>query len=184
MSLVRFRGLGMIFAAICFLFVGNLCAQQKTPQKQVEKGEKAEKGEKGEKEEQATKLTVKDLPKAVQATVQKETQGAEIVGISKESEDNKTIYEIETKIKGHTRDMLIDDKGNLMEVEEETSLATVPAAVQAEIKKSIGTSKLVKLETVFDGKKVMTGYSALVETAGKQSEVEMGLDGKRLPAGK
>jgi hypothetical protein len=175
MSLAKFRGFGAVLIAICFLFVGNLCAQQKATQKQ---------GEKGEKGEQATKLTLKDLPKAVQATVQNETQGAEIVGISTENEGGKTIYEIETKVKGHTRDMLIDDKGNLTEVEEETSLATVPAAVQAEIKKSIGTAKLVKLETVYDGKKVMTGYVAVVESAGKQSEVELGLDGKKLPATK
>jgi len=172
MSLAKFRGFGAVLIAICFLFVGNLCAQQKATQKQGEKGE------------QATKLTLKDLPKAVQTTVQKETQGAEIVGISTENEGGKTIYEIETKVKGHTRDMLIDDKGNLTEVEEETSLATVPAAVQAEIKKSIGTAKLVKLETVYDGKKVMTGYVAVVESAGKQSEVELGLDGKKLPAAK
>lgn len=178
MSFIKYRSLAAVLIAICFLFVGSLCAQQKTAQKQTEKAEKKETGE------QAAKLAMKDLPKVVQATVQKETQGAEIVGISKESEGGKTIYEIETKVKGHSRDMLIDDKGTLTELEEETSLASVPAAVQAEIKKSVGTAKLVKLETVYNGSKVMTGYSAVVETGGKQSEVEMGLDGKKLPAGK
>ncbi len=101
-----------------------------------------------------------------------------------ENEDGKTIYEIETKIKGHTRDMLIDAKGVLTEVEEEINLASLPAAVQAEINKSIGKAKLVKLEAVFNGSKVQTGFSALVELAGEQSEVEMGLNGKKLPPGK
>jgi hypothetical protein len=178
MSFMKLRVPSAVLVAICCLFAGSLCAQQKTAQKTVEKAEK------GETEEQAEKLALKDLPKAVQATVQKETQGAEIVGITRESEDGKTIYEIETKIKGHTRDMLIDAKGVLTEVEEEINLASLPAAVQAEINKSIGKAKLVKLEAVFNGSKVQTGFSALVELAGQQSEVEMGLDGTKLPPGK
>ncbi|MBZ5497994.1 MAG: hypothetical protein LAP85_16450 [Acidobacteriia bacterium] len=176
MSLARIRCAGVFLFAICFLFVGAVSAQQKAVPKKAEKGETGEAGE--------GKLAMKDLPKVVQATIQKETQGAEIVGISKESDAGKTIYEVETKVKGHSRDMLIDAKGALTEVEEEVDLASLPAAVQAEIKKSIGKAKLVKLETVANGAKVQTGFSALVDNAGKQSEVEMGLDGKPLAKGK
>jgi len=175
-------GVALLVAAI--LLAGGLFAQQQQKAAQ-QKATKVEKQEKEEQEEGTEgKLALKDLPKPVQATVQKETQGSEIVGISKETIEGKTIYEIETKVKGHTRDMLIDEKGVLTEVEEETSLASLPAALQAEIKTSIGKAKLVKLETVFNGSKVKTGYSALVETGGKQSEVEMGLDGKPLAKGK
>jgi hypothetical protein len=80
--------------------------------------------------------------------------------------------------------MLIDAKGTLTEVEEEIDLTSLPAAVQAEVKRSIGKAKLVKLESVFNGTKVQTGYEALVDNAGKRSEVEMGLDGKVLAKGK
>ena len=184
MHSMKFGILTAALAAICFIFVASLCAQQKAAQKQVQKAERGEKAEQKETEEQNEKLAMKDLPIVVQATIQKETQGAEIVGVSKESDGAKTIYEIETKIKGHTRDMLIDDKGNLTEVEEETSLASLPASVQAEIKKSTGSAKLVKLETVYNGSKTITGYSAAVEAGGKQSAVDMGPDGKKLPAGK
>jgi hypothetical protein len=58
MSIARFRRAGAILVGICFLFVGAVCAQQKAVPK------KAEKGEAGE-----VKLTMKDLPKEVQATV-------------------------------------------------------------------------------------------------------------------
>jgi hypothetical protein len=173
MSIVRVKSAGAILFGICFLFVAAVYAQQKAVPKKAEKGEAAE-----------GKLTMKDLPNAVQTTLQKETQGAEIVGISKETDAGKTLYEVETKVKGRSRDMLIDPKGTLTEVEEETDLAILPAAVQAEVKKSIGKAKLVKLETVFNGTKVQTGYSAVVDNAGKQSEVEMGLDGKVLAKGK
>jgi predicted aspartyl protease len=173
MNFVRFKSAAAILFGICFLFVGAVCAQQKAVPK------KAEKGEAGE-----AKLTMNDLPKEVQATIRKETQGAEIVGLSKETEGGKTLYEVETKVNGRGRDMLIDAKGTLTEVEVEIDLGSLPAAVQAEIKRSIGKAKLVKLESVANGSKVLTGYSAVVETAGKQSEIEMGLDGKVLAKGK
>lgn len=176
MSGVRHQRISTMLFAICFLFAGVICAQQKAAPKKAEKGEETEAAE--------TKLTMKDLPKAVQATIQKETQGAEIVGLSKEADAGKTVYEVETKIKGRSRDMLIDATGALTEVEEQIDLATLPAAVQAEVKKSIGKAKLVKLESVANGAKVLTGYSAVVDNAGKQSEVEMGLDGKVLAKAK
>ncbi len=174
----RFYGGLLVIAA--FLLAGGSFAQQN-----IKKGATVEKKEKDEKDEQREgKLALKDLPKPVQTTVQKETQGAKINGISKESDAGKTIYEIETTVSGHGRDMLVDDKGVLTEVEEETPLASLPAGLQATIKSTIGKSKLVKLETVMNGSKVKTGYSAIIETGGKQSEIEMGLDGGPLPKGK
>ncbi len=173
MNIARFRCAGAILVGICFLLVGAIGAQQKATPKKTEKEEEGE-----------ARLTMKDLPKLVQATVQKETVGSEIVGLSKETEGGKTLYEVETKVKGRTRDMLIDAKGALTEVEEEVDLASLPAAVQAAVKSSIGKAKLIKLESVFNGAKAHTGYTALVDNAGKQSEVEMGTDGKPLAKGK
>ncbi len=179
MESVTFNRASAAIFTICFMLTASAWAQQKGAAQQKAATQKVEKAEKEEKDEEAKgKLAMKDLPKAVQATVQKETQGAEIIGMSKEKDDGKTVFEIETKVKGLTRDMLIDQKGALTEVEEETDLASLAPAVQAEIQKSIGKAKLVKLETVFNGSKVKTGYSALVDNVGKQSEVEMTLDGK------
>lgn len=173
MSIARFRCAGAILVGICFLFVGAVCAQQKAAPK------KAEKGEEGE-----VKVAMKDLPKEVQATVQKETKGATVVGLSMETEGGKTTYEAETKVNGKGRDISIDAKGNVIEVEEEIDLASLPAAVQVEVKNTIGKAKLLKLESVFNGAKVQTGFEASVDNAGKHSEIEMGLDGKVLAKGK
>jgi hypothetical protein len=173
MHFARLKSLGVILFGISFLLVGAVWAQQKAAPKKPETGEAAE-----------GKLEMKDLPKVVQATIQKETAGATIVGLSMETEAGKTLYEVETKVNGKGRDMLIDAKGALTEVEEEIDLASLPAAVQVEIKKSMGKGKLVKLESVFNGAKIQTGYSALVDNAGKQSEVEMGNDGKVPAKGK
>jgi hypothetical protein len=150
------------FCIVCF---GTAWAQQKA---------------KEAKEEGEKKLELKDVPAAVQKTVQEQSKGATIRGISKEVEAGKTIYELETMIGGHSRDMLIDSRGKVVEVEQEISVTSLPAAVQAEVKKSVGSGKLLKLESVTKGG-TAAGYEAVVEKGGKMSEVSMGLDGKALP---
>jgi hypothetical protein len=75
------------------------------------------------------KIQVKDLPPVVQAAVQESTRGATINGYAGEAEGGKTMFEAETTVNGHSRDLLFDASGTLVEVEEATSLDTVPAAV-------------------------------------------------------
>jgi hypothetical protein len=177
MILSRLRSLSVALCAVCFLLIGNVYAQQQktAPQKAtiVSKSEKREGNEE--------KLTLKNLPSAVQATIQRETRDSKIIGISREADNGKTLYEIETMAKGRSKDMLIDDKGNLTEIEEEIALASLPANIQTEVKKSIGKARLVKLEAVCNGAKVQHSYAALLDKAGKRSEISMGLDGKLLP---
>src|ERR1039457_394935 len=63
----------------------------------------------------AKSLAVKDLPPAVQKTVQDQTKGAEIENISKETEKGVTQYEVETMVKGKHRDFNVDTKGGLLD---------------------------------------------------------------------
>jgi hypothetical protein len=122
---------------------------------------------------------MKALPRSGQQTIQAKSKGATISGISKEVEDSKTFYEAEMKVNGHSKDILVDANEALVEVEEEVSLNTMPAPLQAEIRKSLGNAKLLKLESITKSEK-LTGYEAAVEVAGKRSEISMGPDGKRL----
>ncbi len=71
----------------------------------------------------AQTLQRKDLPAAVQKTVQaEEANGATIKGIAAEKLGGKTVYEVETTIKGHTRDLILDASGAIVEAEEEVSV--------------------------------------------------------------
>ncbi len=151
--------------SICVVHVENTWAMQKAP----EANEKAEK-----------KLKMKDLPTPVQETVQEQSKGATVRGISKEVEQGKTFYELETTVGSHSRDLLIDPSGKVVELEEEVDVASLPASVQAEVKKSLGSGKLLKFESVTK-QGAAAGYEALVETSGRKSEIPMGLDGKTLP---
>jgi hypothetical protein len=176
----RLRNFSAALCAVCVLLIGNVGAQQQktAPQKAtvVSKSETRESNEE--------KLTLKNLPGAVQATIQRETRDSKIIGISRETDKGSTGYEIETMVKGHSRDMLIDDKGNLNEIEEEIALASLPANIQTEVKKSIGKARPVKLEAVCNGAKVLQSYAALLDKGGKRSEISLGLDGRLLPAAK
>src|ERR1700675_336854 len=79
------------------------------------------------------KVKMKDLPKAVQKTVQEQSKGATVSGLSKEVEHGKIYYEVELKVNGHGRDMLIDPTGAIVEVEEEVTMASLPPAVKTAI---------------------------------------------------
>src|ERR1022692_4759871 len=90
----------------------------------------------------ALPISVKDLPTAVQKTVQEQTKGAEIKNISKETEKGVTQYEVETMVNGEHRDFNVDTKGGLVVVEEETAIDSIPAAAKAAIEKKVGAGKL------------------------------------------
>jgi hypothetical protein len=45
-------------------------------------------------------VKMKDLPSAVQTTVQEQSKGATVRGLSKETDNGKTYYEVELKVTG------------------------------------------------------------------------------------
>jgi hypothetical protein len=122
------------------------------------------------------KLTVKDLPPAVQKTVEDQAKGAEIKNIGKETEKGVTQYEVETMVNGKHRDFNVDSKGTLLVVEVETSLDSIPAAAKAAIEKKVGGGKLGMVEIMTKGSD--TFYeAAYTDKAGKKHEVLVKPDG-------
>ncbi len=122
-----------------------------------------------------TRVQMKDLPAAVQKTVREQTQNAKLRGLAKEVENGKTFYEAETLVNGKTRDVLIDATGAVVEVEEATTLASIPEAARKAIQARAGSGKVLKVETVTKGSVV--SYEAVVQNAAKKSEVAVNADG-------
>jgi uncharacterized membrane protein YkoI len=123
-----------------------------------------------------TKIQMKDLPAAAQKTVQQEeAKGAIVKSIVAEREGGKTLYEVETIVGGHTRDVIMDAAGTVVEIEEEVSIDAVPAPVKAALQAS---GKVIKVETLT--KDAKTTYEAQVEKNGKKSEVTVDATGKRI----
>ncbi len=120
-----------------------------------------------------TKIKKQDLPAPVQKAMAVEVQGATVKGFAKEIEDGQTFYEVETMKNGHSRDLLFDPEGNLVEVEEDVSIDTLPA----EVKSALSTQgKLLRVESVTKGKSMV--YEGHIEKGGKRSELKV------TPAGK
>jgi hypothetical protein len=122
------------------------------------------------------KLTLKDLPAPVQKTIQAELKGGEIKSIGKETEHGVAQYEVETMLNGKHRDFNVDTKGNLVVVEEETTIDSIPPAAKTAILKKVADGKLGMVELFIRGAETM--YEAAYTTkAGKKHEVLVKADG-------
>ena len=117
-------------------------------------------------------IPLASLPAAVQATVREQTKGAVIRNISKEIENGKTVYEIETKVGTRSRDMIVGADGALMVVESQVVLDSLPEPVRSTFVKNTGKGKIVVLESVTLGDS-LAYYEAQIMTAGKRSEVKV-----------
>jgi uncharacterized membrane protein YkoI len=122
-----------------------------------------------------TAVKMQDLPPAVQKTVQDQTKGAQVKGISKEVEKGKTMYEVETTVNGKSRDLLIDASGALVSVEEPVAIDTIPAAAKAALEKLAVGGKIKSVESVTKGQTVT--YEAVIAKGLKKSEVVVAADG-------
>ena len=128
---------------------------------------------------QEKKIKRSDLPPAVEKTVAAQTQGATIRGFSEEQEHGQTFYEAEMTVDGHSKDVLIDKDGAIVEVEEQVAMGSLPAVVRQGLQAKAGKGKLVKVESITKNDKLVA-YEAQVVAEGKKSEVQVGPDGKPL----
>lgn len=127
--------------------------------------------------EKAVKM--KDLPAPVQTTVKEVSKGATLRGLAMETENGKTHYEAELKVNGHSKDVTIDHDGKIVTIEEQVTLASLPAAVKSGILKQAGKGKILLVESITE-KNSIVAYEAHVKTAGKLSEVKVDPNGNPI----
>jgi hypothetical protein len=125
------------------------------------------------------KVKHSDLPAAVQNTVASHSQGATVRGFSEETENGETYYEAELLVDGHSKDLLVDRSGAIVEVEEQVAMDALPAAVRAGLEAKAGKGKLVKVESITKHDKLVA-YEAKVMRDGMKSEIQVGPDGRAL----
>jgi hypothetical protein len=80
---------------------------------------------------------------------------------------------------GHSKDVLIDKSGFVVEVEEQVALDSLPSAVKTSLQEKTGKGKIVKVESLTKHDKLVA-YEAKVQSDGKNSEIQVGPDGKPL----
>jgi hypothetical protein len=133
-------------------------------------------------QEHEKKIRRADLPQAVEKTVATESQGATVKGFSEEKENGQTYYEAEMIVSGHSKDVLIDKDGAIVEVEEQVAFDSLPADVKSGLESKVGSGKILKVESLIKHGKLVA-YEAKVEANGKKKEIQVGPDGKALDHG-
>jgi hypothetical protein len=125
------------------------------------------------------KIQRSDLPSAVEKTVVEQSQGAKIRGFNQETENGATYYEVELVVDGHSKDVLMDKDGKVVEVEEQVAIPELPSAVRDGLQAKAGKGKLTRVESIRKHDQLVA-YEAQVLTGQKHSEVQVGPDGKPL----
>src|SRR5260221_4557535 len=120
-------------------------------------------------------LTIADVPAAVQAAIKQFAGSNAIEKITKESEDNKVIYEASVKVDGTKQAVEVSADGTVLQTEKTVALKDTPTAVQAAIKKLAGSGTVDEIvEENAGGKK---NYEAAVTINGKKKEADIAADG-------
>jgi uncharacterized membrane protein YkoI len=122
------------------------------------------------------------VPKAVSQTVKKRFPKAEVRSASKETEDGKTVYEVQITDAGHKCDVTITPEGHLVSIEKTIEEKDLPAKTAATLKSKWPGAKYEIIEEVThvkDGKESMDYYEVLMTTADKKKvEACVDADGK------
>ena len=125
------------------------------------------------------KVKRSDLPAAVEKAVVAQSQGSTIRGFSQEKENGRTFYEAELMTNGHSKDVLIDEDGNVVEVEEQVAMDSLSPSVGTALQAKAGGRKIVKVESLTKKGKLVA-YEAQVRANGRKSEIQGGPGGESL----
>jgi len=128
---------------------------------------------------QEKKIKREQLPPAVEKTVVKESEGATIKGFATEVEHGQKFYEASLIVNGHNKDILIDRNGNIVEVEEEVSIDSLPATVRDALRKAADTGRIEMVESLTKNGNLVA-YEAQVKRGKRRFEIQVGPNGKKL----
>ncbi|AMV24337.1 hypothetical protein VT84_08065 [Gemmata sp. SH-PL17] len=128
------------------------------------------------------KVPLEKVPKAVLEAAKKRFPKAEVIGASKETEKDKTVYEVELKDAGKTIDVTLTPEGVITTIEKQIDAKELPKAVTDALEKKYAKATFKIIESVYsvkDGKEALDYYEVLLVTAAKKEiEVEILADGK------
>jgi uncharacterized membrane protein YkoI len=128
------------------------------------------------------KVSLDKLPKEVLAAVKAKFPKGELKGASKETEDGKTLYEVQLVDDGHKIDAEFTADGKIVNVEKEIAAKDLPKAVAEALESKYPKAEHKRVEEVVeykDGAEQPAVYEVLLTTAdGKKFEVVLAADGK------
>ena len=117
------------------------------------------------------------MPQAVQETARAHMDKALPVSIATAKGEQGWDYQVNTRLDGKYHDLVIDEKGKLVAVKDETDLASLPAPVKDAIEKQAAASKIMTLEKVTQGGQVSYGAVIKDDAQGTFLQVSVTADG-------
>ena len=117
-------------------------------------------------------------PAAIDAAFKKAYPKATMIGVTKEIENGKTVYEVESVDNGRRRDFIYNPDGSVVMIEDEMTEAEFPAAVAAAIAKRYPKATITLREKLTITKGSVVQYEAELKGAGTVTEAILTVDGK------
>lgn len=121
------------------------------------------------------------LPAPILAAFRQSYPNAVIKGAAKETENGKTVWEVESIDNKLSRDLVYNPDGTVVEIEEQVEPASLPAAVTAALKGKYPAASITKAEKMTKG--TALSYEMALKGAAVKS-IEITPDGKIVPAAK
>jgi hypothetical protein len=117
-------------------------------------------------------IALEDLPKAVVAAVEARFPGAELAEAEKETENGRTLYEVELKHNAREIEVSVTPQGTIVEIEKEIAEKDLPKVVRKAVKEKYPGSTIQEAEeiaVVKDGKDQVPSYEVVVATPDKKT---------------
>lgn len=130
---------------------------------------------------QPKRIAWTDLPRPVQTAVDQESKGATIRSYSVETDQGSKVYDVELVADGRSKDVSLDAKGNILQVEQEISMDSLPVAAQETLAAAAGNGVIDKIKSLTK-RGALLAYEALVKTGTQSSRILIAPEGKRLDA--
>jgi hypothetical protein len=127
----------------------------------------------GDKE---VKITIDQVPAAVQQAVKAYASASEIKGIEDSDVDGTKVIEFDIEKNGKASEVAFKPDGQLFSTEEAVAFTDLPAAVQSAINEKGKGAKVATPEKVVMSGKV--SYEVVIENGGKKTEFTFSPDGK------
>jgi hypothetical protein len=128
---------------------------------------------------QEVRIERSQMPDADQKTADEQSKGATVHGYFMEIRGGQILYKVELTVNGHSKDVLIDSKGNVLKIEDEIAFDKLPTAVRKALQKKAGSGTITRTESITKLGSIVA-YEAKVITDGKKSELQVSPDGKPL----
>ena len=117
------------------------------------------------------------LPKAVKDTAHANMGEALPVSVGATKNDKGWDYQINTKLDGKYRNLVINEQGKLVAVKDEADLASIPGPAKAAIERQAGAARIVKLEKVTEDGVVSYGAVLKDQAQGTVVQLQIAADG-------